>query len=116
MELYGDRDALNALEAEMAGAFAARSAELKALDAAREADPNWYRRGTMQGMTMYTDLFAGDLKKLAQKLPYLQEQGVTYLHLMPLLKMPHRTTTAAMPSRISTPSTRRWAPTPTWPR
>lgn len=89
MELYGDRAALNALEAEMADAFAARSAELKALDAAREADPHWYRRGTMQGMTMYTDLFAGDLKKLAKKLPYLQEQGVTYLHLMPLLKMPH---------------------------
>src|SRR5699024_3841958 len=29
------------------------------------------------------------LKKLVKKLPYLQQQGITYLHLMPLLKMPH---------------------------
>lgn len=43
----------------------------------------------MFGMTMYTDLFAGDLKKLADKIPYLKEQKLTYLHLMPLLDMPH---------------------------
>ena len=75
MELYDDREALNTLELAMAEAWAARSPELKKLDAAREADPGWYRRGTMFGMTMYTDLFAGDLKKLARKLPYLKEQG-----------------------------------------
>jgi len=40
-------------------------------------------------MTMYTDLFAGNLKELAKKLPYLKEQKLTYLHLMPLLQMPH---------------------------
>ena len=89
MELYDDRDALNTLELAMAEAWTARSPELKKLDAAREADPGWYRRGNMFGMTMYTDLFAGDLKKLARKLPYLKEQKLTYLHLMPLLKMPH---------------------------
>lgn len=32
----------------------------------------------MFGMTMYTDLFAGDLKKLADKIPYLKEQKLTY--------------------------------------
>ncbi len=89
MELYNDRAALDALEAEMFAAYAGRSAELRALDADREKDPDWYRRGSMQGMTMYTDLFAGNLKKLVKKLAYLQQQGVTYLHLMPLLKMPH---------------------------
>lgn len=89
MELYNDRAALDALEAEMFAAYAGRSAELRALDADREKDPDWYRRGSMQGMTMYTDLFAGNLKKLVKKLPYLQQQGITYLHLMPLLKMPH---------------------------
>ena len=62
---------------------------LKRLDGARERDPDWYRRGNMLGMTMYTDLFAGDLAHLAKKLGYLAEQGITYLHLMPLLKMPH---------------------------
>lgn len=43
----------------------------------------------MFGMTMYTDFFAGNLKGLAKKLPYLKEQKLTYLHLMPLLQMPH---------------------------
>ena len=29
------------------------------------------------------------MKELAKKLPYLKEQKLTYLHLMPLLQMPH---------------------------
>ena len=40
-------------------------------------------------MTMYPKLFAGGLKGLMERLDYLSEQGITYLHLMPLLKMPH---------------------------
>ena len=62
----------------MAEAYNARSAELKALDKARSADPEWYKRGNMFGMTMYTDLFAGNLKELAKKLPYLKKQKLTY--------------------------------------
>ena len=62
----------------MAEAYNARSAELKALDKARSADPEWYKRGNMFGMTMYTDLFAGNLKELAKQLPYLKEQKLTY--------------------------------------
>ena len=89
MELYHNREGLEVLEREMAEAYNARSAELKALDKARSADPEWYKRGNMFGMTMYTDLFAGNLKELARKLPYLKEQKLTYLHLMPLLQMPH---------------------------
>ena len=89
MELYHNREGLEVLEREMAEAYNARSAELKALDKARSADPEWYKRGNMFGMTMYTDLFAGNLKELAKKLPYLKEQKLTYLHLMPLLQMPH---------------------------
>ena len=88
MELYHNREGLEVLEREMAEAYNARSAELKALDKARSADPDWYKRGNMFGMTMYTDLFAGNLKELAKKLPYLKEQKLTYLHLMPLLQMP----------------------------
>ena len=89
MELYHNREGLEVLEREMAQAYNARSAELKALDKARSADPDWYKRGNMFGMTMYTDLFAGNLKELAKKLPYLKEQKLTYLHLMPLLQMPN---------------------------
>ena len=87
MELYHNREGLDVLEREMAEAYNARSAELKALDKARSADPDWYKRGNMFGMTMYTDLFAVNLKELAKKLPYLKEQKLTYLHLMPLLHL-----------------------------
>ena len=44
MELYHNREGLEVLEQEMAEAYNARSAELKALDKARSADPEWYKR------------------------------------------------------------------------
>ena len=40
----------------------------------------------MMGYVCYVDRFAQDLPGVAQKIPYLQELGVTYLHLMPLLQ------------------------------
>ena len=79
MELYNDRAALKHLEREMEQAFAARPADLHDLDAHRAAHPDWYKQPDMLGMTMYTDLFAGSIKGLAQMLPYLQEQNIRYL-------------------------------------
>lgn len=107
-QLYDDPDAFDELINAMAAASSARPADLKRLDKAREADPEWYKCGDMFGMTMYSDLFAGDLKKLADRIPYLKEQKLTYLHLMPLLTP---TTTVDTRSRTSTPSTRCSAPT-----
>ena len=89
MELYDDRDALHRFEAMMREAWACREEELRALDRAREAHPHWYRGANMLGMTMYTGLFAGNLRGVMERLPYLTELGVTYLHLMPLMKMSH---------------------------
>ena len=89
MQLYHDREKLERLKQAMAEAYAARSLGLKRLDGRREKDPDWYLSGRMLGMTMYTNLFAGDLAGVKKKLDYLAEQGITYLHLMPLLKMPH---------------------------
>ncbi len=104
MELYHNREGLEVLEREMAEAYNARSAELKALDKARSADPEWYKRGNMFGMTMYTDLFAGNLKELAKKLPYLKEQKLTLSAPdAPAADAPPPTTMAAMRWRISTP-------------
>jgi amylosucrase len=40
----------------------------------------------MLGYAAYTDMFAGDLRRVIDKIDYLSELGVTYLHLMPLLK------------------------------
>ena len=89
MELYGDRGQLEELKGRMARAYRERDESLRRLDGAREADPEWYRAGRMLGVTMYPGLFAGTLKGVEEKLGYLQEQGITYVHLMPLLKMPH---------------------------
>jgi len=69
-------------------AWIERPAELKALDAIRENDPIWYQSNRMLGAVCYVDLFAGDLRGMIEKIPFLKELGVTYLHLMPIFKSP----------------------------
>ena len=66
--------------------FQRRPADLRLLDLRRHADPQWYQHQQMLGYATYADLFAGDLKGVADRVDYLVELGVTYLHLMPLLK------------------------------
>lgn len=51
-------------------------------------DPYWYQSEKNLGMAVYVDLFAGDLVKLQQRIPYLKSLGVNYLHLMPLYLSP----------------------------
>ena len=65
-----------------------RKVSLKRQDTKREADPGWYRRRDMLGMMLYVNAFAGTLAGVEEKLPYLKECGVNYLHLMPLLESP----------------------------
>ena len=66
----------------------ARPDDLKALDAIREHDPEWYLSHRMLGAMCYVDLFAKDLKGLGEHIGYLSELGITYLHLMPIFKVP----------------------------
>jgi glycosidase len=77
-------DLLNSL----ACAWFERPADLRALDAAREHDPLWFQSNQVVGGVCYVDLFAGDLEGLRSKIPYFQELGLTYLHLMPFFKVP----------------------------
>ena len=70
----------------VAEAVTARSGELWELDLRREADPGWFQRSTAVGYVCYADRFGGDLAGVAERLDYLGELGVTYLHLMPLLR------------------------------
>ena len=92
VRIYGDQyDFFYHLERILATAaemWLARSAELKALDAAREEDNCWFQSQQMLGGVCYVDLFAGDLAGIRAKLPYFRELGLTYLHLMPLFKAP----------------------------
>jgi amylosucrase len=66
--------------------FQQRPTDLRLLDLRRHADPQWYQHQQMLGYATYADLFAGDLKGVADRVDYLVDLGVTYLHLMPLLK------------------------------
>jgi amylosucrase len=67
-------------------AAAGRPAGLRLLDRRREIDPAWFQRSRMIGYVCYADRFAGSLQGIRQHLDYLVELGITYLHLMPLLR------------------------------
>ena len=85
--LYGARpdfeDDLLALLESVHTSWCERPAELHALDRQREQDPQWFQSERMLGGVCYVDLFAGDLKGIEASIPYFQELGLTYLHLMP---------------------------------
>ena len=81
-----DAEAFFGLMDVVVGGLEGRTADLVASDLAREEDPAWFQSPRLVGMMLYVDLFAGDLAGVAEKIPYLRELGITYLHLMPLLQ------------------------------
>jgi amylosucrase len=87
--LYGDDERFPAAFARLleavAATSAARSDELRELDHEREITPDWLQREQAVGYVAYVDRFAGTLRGVRQRLHYLRELGVNYLHLMPLL-------------------------------
>ncbi len=53
----------------------------------QDAEGNsWYLSEKMAGIMLYTDHFCGDLYGMEEKLDYLSELGITYVHFMPLLQ------------------------------
>ena len=66
--------------------FRQRPADLRLLDLRRHADPQWFSSQRMLGYATYADRFGGTLRGVGEKVDYLAELGVTYLHLLPLLK------------------------------
>ncbi|MEW6651582.1 MAG: amylosucrase, partial [Chloroflexota bacterium] len=66
----------------LAQSWIERGSDLKLLDEKREKDTDWYQSNQMLGGVCYVDLFAGNLKGVEQKIPYFQELGLSYLHLM----------------------------------
>jgi amylosucrase len=89
LPLYGARfDAYYHLEQLLkilAKAIAQRPDYLLAEDAAPQ---DWHQSQQALGSACYVDLFAGDFQGLKQRIPYLQQTGINYLHLMPLFKAP----------------------------
>ncbi len=87
--VYGARRApeLGADLLELAAtAFSVRSDRLHVRDLQRMLRPDWLQDPAMIGYAAYTERFADDLAGVAEHLPYLDELGVRYLHLMPLLR------------------------------
>ena len=88
-ELYnGDMQAYDYFVGMLYRAWQDRPQSLRRIDAEREANPDWYRGRDMTGMLMYVKAFAGTLNGVREKLDYIQDCGVNYLHLMPLLESP----------------------------
>ena len=63
-----------------------RPADLARLDLQRTLQPDWFQSPRMLGYAAYAERFAGDLPGVAHRIDYLNELGVTYLHLIPLLQ------------------------------
>ncbi|GAC1425498.1 MAG: alpha-amylase family glycosyl hydrolase [Ktedonobacteraceae bacterium] len=88
--LYGDRsdfsEQLEQILMTVAYAFIARPSAMHARDASLDAQ--WFQNERMVGGVCYVDLYAGNLKGIHERIPYFQELGLTYLHLMPLFRSP----------------------------
>jgi len=86
--LYGPRweEVARHLVVLAATAYRDRDPELHRLDERRILQPDWLQAPRMFGYATYADRFAGTLEAVGGRLDYLEELGVTYLHLMPLLR------------------------------
>ena len=87
-ELHHNADMFAELCDQMYQYFTARRRALKNRDLEREKNPDWFRQKDMLGMMLYIDNFAGNIKGVSAKLPYLKECNVNCLHLMPFLDTP----------------------------
>lgn len=88
MELYQNDDMFAELCSQLYEYDAQRGRQLKERDLAREKQPDWYKKNDILGMMMYIDNYAGNLKGVEEKLDYLEESQVNYIHLMPFLDTP----------------------------
>jgi amylosucrase len=89
-QVYGDVVDVTGFVTELVldalAAAAGRPMELRLLDRRREIDPAWFQRSRMIGYVCYADRFAGSLPGVREHLDYLTDLGISYLHLMPLLR------------------------------
>ena len=86
-EVYGNSD-MTGLRYEQLRKIMEEAREKRpaALKKADEAGNDWYQSEKMIGMMLYVDRFSNDLAGFEERIDYLAELGVTYVHFMPLLK------------------------------
>ena len=88
MELYQDEHAFDYFTDMLYQFYTDRSKQLKKWDEKRIAAKDWYKGNQMLGMVMYANAFAKNINGVRKHLDYIEECGVNYLHLMPLLESP----------------------------
>ena len=97
--LYGKRDDFEQQMLRLAEVLAVnyinRSKELKKLDIRRERDHNWFLSQEWVGMALYANAYADDLQGLGKRLGYLQELGLSLIHIS---EPTRRRDSARMPS------------------
>lgn len=93
-QLYGTRPdfayRLEEIVTDAWEAFRARPARLKERDRRFPPESGWFASNTQIGAVCYVDRWAGSFRGIAERIPYLRELGVTYLHLMPFFKCPEK--------------------------
>jgi len=85
--LYGD-ESFARLEEMLKLKWSARPDTMINLDQQRLENPHWYQMSHMVGMMLYVDNFSETFASMPARLDYLEELGVTYLHIMPVFTMP----------------------------
>ncbi|WP_213995722.1 amylosucrase [Arsukibacterium sp.] len=79
---------LEQLLRQLATSYRQRPTWQKQADQQHLQQPQWFASEHMLGGACYVDLFGGDLAGLKKRIPYFQQLGLTYLHLMPLFTAP----------------------------
>ncbi len=91
-EIYGDlesnKQVLNALVDSTIKTYLERSSDLKKRDAKKSKEDFWFLSNQLVGMSLYVDRFAGNIQGMNQRLPYLEDLGVNFLHLLPVFESP----------------------------
>ena len=87
--LYGaDRadDLVVEFGVQAATAAANRPVSLRRLDAVREVEPTWFQDSVQLGYVAYCERFGPTVGDVESRVSYLEELGVTYLHLMNVIE------------------------------
>lgn len=85
--LYGNKKkTFNELIKIIKGAYKDRKDALKSSDVERTKEQDWFLSEKMIAATLYVDLFADNIKGLKEKINYLKDLGVNYIHFLPVLK------------------------------
>jgi amylosucrase len=91
-ELYPDNDQnkkiFNDILHLLFDSYKERTPKMKARDALKAAQGDWFLSNEITGMSLYVDRFCGEIKNLGTKLNYFKDLGVNFLHLMPIFESP----------------------------